>query len=59
MREQEEAVQKEIDDTYQQLIKSQESHARVTSGKRVKLSQEAATDLQEKLQLHSLAKGQC
>ena len=47
MREQGEAVQQEIDDTYQQLINElQESRRR--------LSQEAATALQEKLQLHSL-----
>ena len=47
MREQEEAVQKEIDDTYQQLINELQESRRI-------LSQEAAAALQEKLQLHSL-----
>ena len=49
IREQGEAVQREIDETYQQMInRLQES--------RRKASQEAATVLQEKLQLHSLQK---
>ena len=49
MREQGEAVQKRIDDTYQQLIdRLQES--------RRKVSQEAHAALQEKLQLHSSQK---
>ena len=47
MREQEEVVQKKINDIYQQLMSElQESKRR--------LSQEAAAALQEKLQLHSL-----
>ena len=45
-----ETVQKEIDDTYQQLINDLQESRR-------KLSQEAATDLQEKLQLHSVQRG--
>ena len=45
-----ETVQKEIDDTYQQLINELQELRR-------KLSQEAATDLQEKLQLHSVQRG--
>ena len=60
MRKQEAAVQKEIYDTYQQLIsESQESLAQrklsmnELEASQRKLSQEAATDLQEKLQLHS------
>ena len=50
MREQEKAVQKEIDDTYQQFINELQESRR-------KLSQEAAADLQEKLQLHSVQRG--
>ena len=49
IREQGEAVQREIDETYQQMInRLQES--------RSKASHEAATVLQEKLELHSLQK---
>ena len=49
IREQGEAVQREIDETYQQMInRLQES--------RRKASQEATTVLQEKLELHSLQK---
>ena len=47
MREQGEAVQKRIDDTYQQLINQLQESRR-------KVSQKAYAALQEKLQLHSL-----
>ena len=50
MREQGKAAQKKIDDTYQQLVNELQESRR-------KLSQEAATDLQEKLQLHSMQRG--
>ena len=50
IREQGEAVQKEIDETYQKLIDQLQESRR-------KLSQEAAVSLQEKLQLHSFQRG--
>ena len=49
IREQGEAVQREIDETYQQMINQLQESRR-------KASQEAATVLQEKLRLHSLQK---
>ena len=49
MRDQGEAVQEEIDDTYQELMNQLQESRR-------KVSEEAATALQEKLQLHSLQK---